>query len=88
MSIIVTKKREALAEVSYEIRLRWLEYLLEQGSEVNDELILKQGHILIWKSQLSKLFSNLSKQEKALDYEQADKILALLAEIEADVSTS
>jgi hypothetical protein len=80
--------RERLAALQHEIWAHWMRFMLAQGCYRELELDGKAQRVWImpeekrvrWGRQMNTPYEALSEHERGSDREQADKILALLAE--------
>ena len=80
--------RERLAALQHEIWAHWMRYMLAQGSYREIELdgraqrvwIMPEEKRVRWERQMASPYEALPEHERESDREQADKILALLAE--------
>ena len=76
------KKREELAAHAHEAWSGWMKYMFDKcktaafnsGRTIPSELVFR------WKRQMTTPYADLPESEKASDRDEADKILAIIAE--------
>lgn len=81
----MTSLRERLADVQHKIWSDWMRYLFSQCTSTDDgdgSLVIPVELVLCWMGQACTLYQELSEQEKDSDRKQADKVLAVLDEME------
>jgi len=70
--------REKLAEYAHEAWSGWMRYLFEKSSENKDGTIcIPLWAVKRWKRQASTSYKDLPEDEKKLDKEEADKMIAI-----------
>ncbi len=72
--------RERLAALSHEIWADWMKYQFSKCAPLDFRLTIPEWAVTRWSRQINTPYAELSEAEKALDREQADKILGVLNE--------
>ena len=76
--------REALAEYMHDIAWSvWMQYMLDQGTFNDDGTwTMPKESVERWSRQMATEYKRLPEREKASDRDQADVIMAIMAETE------
>ncbi len=73
--------REKLASNAHERWSRWTEHLLRQCTLHEDgRMTIPAAFVNRWKRQMATAFSDLTTQEKASDFTEADIIISIIEE--------
>jgi hypothetical protein len=75
--------REALAALAHEQWSGWMEYLFSKSQDNADGTVtIPAWAVERWKRQMTTPYAELPEAEKNSDRQEADRVLALLAEVE------